>query len=167
MWEPRLRKFDPARIEEGLACLRPDNFRMTVVSQKFPGVWEKREKWYGTEYTYEKIPADFLAEIKKAGTSTSKNRLSELHLPHANQFIPTKLEVEKKDVKEPAVAPKLIRNDDLVRTWYKKGKVFYIASNCQIAANESSNQMIPSGFQRPIFSSTVGIRSQTLPRRIL
>src|SRR6187402_662818 len=86
----RLRKFDPARIQEGLACLRPDNFRMSVVSQKFPGSWEQKEKWYGTEYTYEKIPADFLAEIKSAATSTSKNRLLELHLPHENQFIPTK-----------------------------------------------------------------------------
>jgi len=121
----RLRKFDPARIEEGLACLRPNNFRMTVVSQKFPGSWKSKEKWYGTEYTYEKIPCDFIAEIKRAATSTTKNRLAELHLPHANQFIPTKLEVEKKEVPEPAIAPKLIRNDDLVRTWYKKGWCSY------------------------------------------
>ena len=140
---------------------------MTVVSQKFPGVWEKKEKWYGTEYTYEKIPADFVAEIKKAGTSTSKNRLSELHLPHENQFIPTKLEVEKKEVKEPAVAPKLIRNDDLVRTWYKKGKLFCLAPNCGILANMNLDQMMPSGFQRPIFLLIVGIRSPTLPRKIL
>ena len=76
----RLRKFDPARIQEGLACLRPDNFRMSVVSQNFPGSWKEKEKWYGTEYTYEKIPSDFLAEIKVAATSTSKNRFAELHL---------------------------------------------------------------------------------------
>jgi insulysin len=119
----RLRKFDPVKIEEGLGCLRPDNFRMTVVSQKFPGSWESKEKWYGTEYTYNKLPADFVAEIKKAVTSTKLTRLPELHLPHVNQFIPTKLEVEKKEVKEPAIAPRLIRNDDLVRTWYKKGMV--------------------------------------------
>jgi insulysin len=99
---------------------------MTVVSQKFPGTWKQKEKWYGTEYTYEKIPADFLAEIKHAATSTLKNRLVELHLPHENQFIPTKLEVEKKDMKEPAIAPKLIRNDELVRTWYKKDDQFWV-----------------------------------------
>jgi len=119
--ELRLRKFDPARIEEGLACLRPDNFRMTVVSQKFPGTWKEKEKWYGTEYTYEKIPEDFLKEIQHAAAASPKDRLTELHLPHQNQFIPTKLEVEKKEVKEPAIAPKLIRVDELVRTWYKKG----------------------------------------------
>lgn len=120
----RLRKFDTAKIEQGLACIRPDNFRMSVISQKFPGVWDKKEKWYGTEYSYEKIPSDFLTDIRKAAASTSKDRLSELHLPHENQFIPTKLEVEKKDIKEPAIAPKLIRNDELARTWYKKGARF-------------------------------------------
>jgi insulysin len=113
-------------IEEGLHCLRPDNFRMTVVSQKFPGTWKQKEKWYGTEYTYEKIPADFLAEIRQAANSTVKNRLMDLHLPHENQFIPTKLEVEKKEIKEPALAPKLIRNDDLVRTWFKKDDQFWV-----------------------------------------
>jgi insulysin len=122
----RLRKFDPARIEEALACLRPDNFRMTVVSQKFPGTWKSKERWYGTEYTYEKIPGDFLAEIKKAAKSTTKDRFPELHLPHENQFIPTKLEVEKKEVEEPAIEPKLIRNDDVVRTWYKKDDTFWV-----------------------------------------
>lgn len=46
-----LRKFDPAVIKECLSCLRPDNFRMMIVSRYFPGSWENKEKWYGTEYT--------------------------------------------------------------------------------------------------------------------
>ncbi|KAL3417361.1 zinc protease [Phlyctema vagabunda] len=122
----RLRKFDPARIVEGIACLRPDNFRMQIVSQKFPGKWESKEKWYGTEYTYEKIPEDLVVEIKRAGSSTAKDRLPELHLPHQNEFIPTRLEVERKEVETPAIEPKLIRNDDLIRTWYKKDDTFWV-----------------------------------------
>lgn len=122
----RLRKFDSAKIQEGIECFRPDNFRMTITSQTFPGVWDKKEKWYGTEYGYEKIPADLLEEIKKAAASTPEQRLKELHLPHPNDFIATKLEVEKKDIKEPAVTPKLIRNDDLARTWYKKDDQFWV-----------------------------------------
>jgi insulysin len=144
----RLRKFDAARIEEGLSCLRADNFRMTVVSQKFPGTWKEKEKWYGTEYTYEKIPADFLAEIKESASRSGKNRLTELHLPHENQFIPTKLEVEKKEIKEPAISPKLIRNDDLVRTWYKKDDQFWVPKanlfvNCRntLPAATAENQL--------------------------
>ncbi|KAG9246960.1 Metalloenzyme, LuxS/M16 peptidase-like protein [Calycina marina] len=122
----RLRKFDPAKIEEGLVCIRPDNFRMTVVSQKFPGSWDSKEKWYGTEYTHEKIPMEFYASIKEAAASTTKNRLTELHLPHQNQFIAKKLEVEKKEVNKPAVEPTLIRNDDAVRIWFKKDDQFWV-----------------------------------------
>lgn len=122
----RLRKFDPKAIREGIECLRPDNLRMTIVSRDYPGKWEHKEKWYGTEYSSEKIPTDFMAEIQKAVSSAATDRISSLHLPHTNQFIPTKLEVEKKDVKEPAVAPKLIRNDGMARTWYKKDDKFWV-----------------------------------------
>jgi len=87
-----------------------------LISQKFPGIWKQKEKWYGTEYTYEKIPADFLAKIQQAAKSTLKNRLAELHLPQKNPFIPTKLEVMKKEIDKPALSPKLIRNNDLFRT---------------------------------------------------
>ncbi|TGO62295.1 hypothetical protein BELL_1121g00020 [Botrytis elliptica] len=122
----RLRKFDGEKISAGLNCLRADNFRMQISSQTFPGGWDSKEKWYGTEYKYEKIPADFLEEIKKAATSKKGERFPELHLPHVNQFIPTKLEVEKKEVKTPAISPKLIRNDDSVRTWFKKDDTFWV-----------------------------------------
>ena len=122
----RLRKFDPEAIEAGLAYLRPDNFRMSIVSQTFPGDWDKKEKWYGTEYKYEKIPKDFLSEIKKASSSTTADRLPQLHLPHKNQFIPTNLDVEKKELKEPTRAPTLIRNDDMVRAWFKKDDTFWV-----------------------------------------
>lgn len=120
------RRFDPKLIKEGLEYLRPDNFFMTIVSRDFPGTWESKEKWYGTEYTRQPIPADFMDEIKKAAASGPEQRTAKLHLPHKNQFIPTKLEVEKKDVKEPALAPRIIRNDPLVRTWFKKDDTFWV-----------------------------------------
>lgn len=122
----RLRKFDPEAIRQGIECLRPDNLRMTIISRDYPGKWERREKWYGTEYSSEKLPEDFMAEIKRAVSSGTADRIPKLHLPHKNQFIPTKLEVEKKEIKEPAVAPKLIRNDGMARTWYKKDDKFWV-----------------------------------------
>lgn len=122
----RVRKFDPKAIGCAISHLRPDNFRMTIVSQTFPGIWDKKEKWYGTEYSYERIPDDFMAEIKVAASSPPGKRLDCLKLPHKNQFIPTKLEVEKKPVKEPTLAPRLIRNDDIARTWFKKDDTFWV-----------------------------------------
>jgi insulysin len=122
----RLRKFEPKLIRQGLDLLRPDNFRMTIVSRDFPGKWDQKEKWYGTEYSVSEIEADLMEELKKAVSLSAKERIQNLHLPHKNQFIPTKLEVEKKEVKEPALAPRMIRNDELVRTWYKKDDTFWV-----------------------------------------
>lgn len=119
-----IRKFDSQRISEALSYLRPDNFRLTIVSQNFPGDWDKKEKWYGTEYKSEKIPQDFLQEVKNA--FENKSRPADLHLPHKNEFIPINLEVEKKEVAQPLKTPKLIRNDAAVRIWWKKDDQFWV-----------------------------------------
>ncbi|RAL11158.1 a-pheromone processing metallopeptidase Ste23 [Aspergillus homomorphus CBS 101889] len=121
-----LRKYDPALIKEALSYLRPDNFRMLIVAQDYPGDWDQKEKWYGTEHKVEDIPQDFMADIRKAYETTSANRLPDLHLPHKNEFVPTRLSVEKKEVSEPAKTPKLIRHDDHVRLWYKKDDRFWV-----------------------------------------
>lgn len=121
-----LRKFDSSAITEALSYLRTDNYRLTIVSQQVPGDWDKKEKWYGTEYRAQRIDADFEAAVKKAGQSTAKDRISDLYMPHKNEFIPTKLNVEKRDIAEPLRAPKLIRNDESVRTWWKKDDRFWV-----------------------------------------
>jgi insulysin len=121
-----LRKFDPELISKAFSYLRADNFRLMIVSQTFPGVWDRKEKWYGTDYKVEKIPEDFLADIRGALTSAPAERISELHMPHKNEFIPTRLSVEKKEVPQPTKAPKLIRHDDHVRVWFKKDDRFWV-----------------------------------------
>ncbi|KAJ9130336.1 A-pheromone processing metallopeptidase Ste23, partial [Pleurostoma richardsiae] len=40
--QSRLRKFDPELIKKAIDCLRPDNFRMSIVSRDFPGNWDKK-----------------------------------------------------------------------------------------------------------------------------
>jgi insulysin len=121
-----LRKWDPEGIKRGLSHLHPDNFRLTIVSQEFPGDWDQKEKWYGTEYKYVKMSEDFMSRIRKAASADAGQRSAELHLPAKNEFIPSRLEVERKDGVEPTKTPKLIRNDDRVRTWYKKDDQFWV-----------------------------------------
>ena len=53
--------------------------------------WEK-EPWYGTPYRVERFSEEFLRE------ANGPNDLKELFLPGPNEFIPTNLEVEKRDV---------------------------------------------------------------------
>ncbi|KAL2694046.1 hypothetical protein Neosp_000616 [[Neocosmospora] mangrovei] len=122
----RLRTFEPKQIEDALAMIRPDNFRMVIVSRNYPGNWDQKEKWYGTEYRYEKIPEDLMKEIRQAASVSPSERLSSLHLPHKNQFIPNQLEVEKKEVTEPALNPRVLRNDGIARTWWKKDDTFWV-----------------------------------------
>ncbi|KAJ5641894.1 Peptidase M16core [Penicillium lividum] len=123
-----LRKFDSDLIKKAMSYLRADNFRLIIVSQEYPGDWDQREKWYGTEYKVEKIPVDFLNSLQKALESTKETRNEKLHMPHPNLFVPDSdsLSVEKKEVAEPAKTPKLIRNDDRVRLWYKKDDRFWV-----------------------------------------
>lgn len=122
----RVRTFDPKAIERGLAKLSPENMRISIVSQKFPGDWDKKEKWYGTEYRYEKIPDEDMSVFQEAAATPKGQRIPELHLPHKNEFIPQQLDVEKKEVAKASIGPRLVRNDDLVRTWWKKDDTFWV-----------------------------------------
>lgn len=122
----KLRKFDPDGITKALQFLRPDNFRLMIISPDHPVNLDKKEKWYGTEYTVQRIPAETLLELEESTQNGVRDRPEGLHLPHKNEFIPTRLDVEKKDVAEPATAPKLIRNDDIMRLWWKKDDKFWV-----------------------------------------
>ncbi|KAF5005938.1 hypothetical protein FDECE_7652 [Fusarium decemcellulare] len=122
----RFRIFEAKHVEEAWATLRPDNFRMVIVSRNYPGNWDQKEKWYGTEYRHEKIPEDLMEQIRKAASLSPANRLDALHLPLRNRFIPERLEVEKTDVKEPALCPRVVRNDSIARTWWKKDDTFWV-----------------------------------------
>ncbi|KAM3418074.1 hypothetical protein BST61_g6279 [Cercospora zeina] len=121
-----VRKHDPEAILRGLSALRPDNFRFTMSAQDFTGdmaKFERKEPWYGTEHTIQKIPSDFLQELEAV---SKQSRPAELHLPAKNEFIPQRLDVEKKDVISTAISPALIRNDGNVRLWWKKDDTFWV-----------------------------------------
>ena len=62
-------------------------------------MWEK-EPWYGTPYRVDRFNEEF---IRKA---IEPNDLKELFLPGPNEFIPSNLEVEKRNVDK-------VRIDDL------------------------------------------------------
>jgi insulysin len=121
-----IRDFNSADISKALSYLTAENYRLTIVSQDFPGNWDKREKWYGTEYCQEKLSTEFTNSVREALESSPAQRPSALHLPNKNEFIPTRFSVEKKEVSEPAKTPKLIRNDIGIRTWWKKDDQFWV-----------------------------------------
>lgn len=121
----KFRKFDAQAIVNAMQFLKEDNFRLMIVSQDFPGGWNEKEKWYGTDYKVDTIPDDVIQEIRKS-LAEDGERLADLYLPHKNEFIPTRLDVDKLEVKEPAKAPRLLRDDDHVRLWWKKDDRFWV-----------------------------------------
>ncbi len=68
-------------------------------------IWEK-EPWYGTPYRVERFSEDF---VKKAN---EPNDIKELYLPGPNEFIPTNLDVEKRDLEKVGG----LRGADLIST---------------------------------------------------
>ncbi|KAI5283391.1 Insulinase (Peptidase M16), partial [Ascosphaera aggregata] len=121
-----LKKFDAEAITRGLEHLRPDNFNMMITSQQLPCTLDQRERWYGTEYRIEDIPKDLLKELEELLKTPSVSSPKDLHLPHKNEFVPTRFEVEKIEIDKPVQQPALIRHDERVRTWFKKDDTFWV-----------------------------------------
>lgn len=119
-----LTKFNPEAIKRGLAHLHPENFRFYLVDRKLET--DSQEQWYATDYKLEKIPTDFMQELKKAYGASKGDRPADLRLPGKNEFVPQRLDVEKKEVATPSQAPKLIRNTEGFRTWFKKDDQFWV-----------------------------------------
>ncbi|KAG0697015.1 Metalloenzyme, LuxS/M16 peptidase-like protein [Suillus ampliporus] len=82
--------------------------------------WEQ-EKWYGTGYRVERWDPSFVEQA-----SCGPNDITELYLPRPNEFIPTNLDVEKRDVPEPANRPHLIKQTPLGSVWHKKDDQFWL-----------------------------------------
>lgn len=145
------RKFDAQGIVNALQYLREDNFRMMLVSQEYPGNWDLKEKWYGTEHKVQHISTEMQSEIRQALASSTNDRPQELHLPHRNEFIPTRLDVEKAEVKEPSKTPKLIRNDDMMRLWWKKDDAFWVPkANFNILLRNPLTYSTPANYVKTV-----------------
>ncbi|KIK58340.1 hypothetical protein GYMLUDRAFT_45548 [Collybiopsis luxurians FD-317 M1] len=81
--------------------------------------WEK-EPIYGTLYRVDKLDEEFLQQ------TSAPNDIPELFLPRPNQFIPTNLDVDKREGVEPVKRPHLIRETSLSSLWHKKDDRFWI-----------------------------------------
>jgi insulysin len=113
------RKYSPEVIQAFGRHFTTDNFKIFLVGQELEGL-NQTEKWYGTQYSNDKIDADWMRRVKSAG------RNPDLHLPAPNEFIPTDFSVPDKRAKEPQTHPTLLRNTDYVRLWHKRDDTFLV-----------------------------------------
>lgn len=153
----KFRKFDPEGIVHAMQFLKDDNFRLMIVAQDYPGDWDQKEKWYGTDYKVQKFPVEIKEEFRQALSAPASERPEELYLPHRNEFIPTRLDVEKVEVAEPAKTPKLLRNDDKMRLWWKKDDSFWVPkANINILLRNGLTYATPANYVKTVlFTSLV------------
>ncbi|KAG1754340.1 Metalloenzyme, LuxS/M16 peptidase-like protein [Suillus lakei] len=105
------------RITKGRAVLMAKKEELERISKNEQ--WE-HEKWYGTGYRVERWDPSFVEQAE------GPNDIRELYLPGPNEFIPTNLEVEKRDVLEPAKRPHLIKQTPMGSVWHKKDDQFWL-----------------------------------------
>lgn len=120
---------DKAVVLRTLNSFRIDKCRALLMARKeeftkLPGglhesEW-KTEPIYGTSYRVEKWDQELAAEAERL------NDVSDLFLPGKNLFIPTNLDVSKKDIVQPSKRPFLVRRTSHSELWHKKDDQFWV-----------------------------------------
>lgn len=113
------REFDAGKIKEYGKYLNPHNFRITLSSQKLENL-NLREKWYGTEYSFEDIPKDLIESLKNLSLNP------ELHYPAPNKFIPSNFEISGTKSETPLKHLYLIDENEKFHVWYKQDDQFEV-----------------------------------------
>ena len=149
-------KFRAEAIREATSRLKADNVHLlTLVTKDHPPGRVEKEKWYETEFVVQDIPDKFLNCLYEAEQRSASQRLPSLYLPTGNQFIPSRFDVDKSEVPEPAKTPKLIRHGPNLRVWYKKDDQFWVPQ-----ANIKIHFRIPAcGADARAFAMTAIIRA--------
>ncbi|XP_051504314.1 insulin-degrading enzyme isoform X2 [Myxocyprinus asiaticus] len=118
-----LEEFRPDLIEMVLDKLRPENFRVAVVSKSFEGQTDRTEEWYGTQYKQEAISDEVIKKWQNA------NLNGKFKLPMKNEFIPTNFEIYPLEKDSPS-APTLIKDTAMSKVWFKQDDKFFLPKAC-------------------------------------
>lgn len=112
-----IREWRPDLIQVLLSYFRPNNIRVTVVSQVFQNKTDTIDKYYGTPYTISKIPESTLNEWQKDDV------YEDFKMPSKNEFIATDFSLVTIDKNEPD-HPHIIHESLHLRCWFKKDTEF-------------------------------------------
>ncbi|XP_033106697.1 insulin-degrading enzyme-like [Anneissia japonica] len=115
--------YRPDLIKMILGLLTPDKARISVVSKSYEGKTEQKEKWYGTEYSAKKIPAEVIQKWQNAGFNPK------FSLPEKNDFIPTDFSIVPRE-EESSALPVLIRDTPISKVWHKQDDTFLLPKAC-------------------------------------
>jgi len=118
-----MRHFKSDLIKMILSYLVPSKVRITLIAKLFEGKTDLVEEWYGTEYSVNKIPQKYIEEWENVPLNPS------LQLPEENEFIPTDFSIRERP-QDPSSIPTLIKDDSLLKVWFKQDNTFLLPKAC-------------------------------------
>uniref|UniRef100_A0A672JBN4 Nardilysin a (N-arginine dibasic convertase) n=1 Tax=Salarias fasciatus TaxID=181472 RepID=A0A672JBN4_SALFA len=107
-------------ISAALSLLTPEKANLMLLSPEHEGQCPLREKWFGTQYSMEDIPPEWME--RWTGDLQLNN---DLHLPAENKFIATDFTLKPSDCPDTDF-PVRIADSDRGCLWYKKDNKFKI-----------------------------------------
>ncbi|ODV77337.1 uncharacterized protein CANTADRAFT_7816 [Suhomyces tanzawaensis NRRL Y-17324] len=112
-------EFNADLIKQFGQYLNPANFRIMYTSKLLEGL-DKKEEWYGTEYSYEDFPTTLVNNLKNVQLNP------ELHYPSPNNFIPENFNVLRKKSETPLKHPYLLEDNNKLQLWFKQDDRFEV-----------------------------------------
>ncbi|XP_065362952.1 nardilysin [Calliphora vicina] len=117
-------EFDEEQVKNVIKHLNEFTFNIMITSQqKYDGItYDKKEKWFGTEYTSIKMPQKWQDLWQNCKT------MSELYLPKPNRFISQDFRIFWLENGKPEVplAPKKILQTDVCELWFRQDDKFQL-----------------------------------------
>jgi insulysin len=111
-------KYDPALIQHCMDQLTVANSFVVYIAKEYAGQTNQVERWYGSHFAVEDIPAEVKAAWENANTIDS-----ELHLPEPNLFIPDDFTFFEAEDAEQTV-PKLVRDGEISKVWFMQDTLY-------------------------------------------
>ena len=118
-------EYDEEQVQNLIDHLQQFQFNIMIISKQNyekDMEYDKKEKWFGTEYTTRKMPKEW------SDLWHNTEEMPELFLPQANPFVATNFEIfaEKKTVNECAAYPLKIMQSDTSELWFRQDDKFLL-----------------------------------------
>ncbi|KAG7456549.1 hypothetical protein MATL_G00236980 [Megalops atlanticus] len=113
-------EYNPEVISAALTLLTPERANLMLLSPEHEGRCERKEKWFGTQYSVEDIQQEW--RDRWAGDYELN---SDLHLPAENKFIATDFALKTSDCPDTEFPVRIVNNERGC-LWFRKDNKFKI-----------------------------------------
>lgn len=118
-------RYDEQQVQTVIDHLQQFHFNITILSKENYDKdikYDKKEKWFGTEYTTREMPKEWL------DLWHNTEDMPELFLPHANSFISENFHIFAKEqtVNKFTAYPLKIMQTDTCELWFRQDDIFFL-----------------------------------------